>query len=237
LAALDAHFPRAGAVFGGEPTNMRVGTGHKGGFGVVTRLRGKAAHSSMPALGVSAIAYAGELLAWHQTQMQAARERADPASNFNPPHTTVQVGTIRGGAAANIVPDDCVIESDIRFMPDERAEDWVEAYRAEAARIEQRMQAEHPEASVTLSGIEVIPAVAPEADGAAEALARQLTGDNSDNTVSYQTEAGHFQAAGYSTVVCGPGSIAQAHQPDEFISAEELRKGQDFMTRLTAALS
>jgi acetylornithine deacetylase len=237
LKAMHAKLPPASCVIVGEPTDWKVVTGHKGGIGLTTRIKGKAAHSSLPGLGVSAISHAAQLIAWHDTQLRQCQEHADLASGFNPPHSTLQVGTIHGGAAMNIVPADCTMETDIRFLPEERAEDWIAAYTAEVQRVEKRMQTAFPEASITLSDIEIIPGVFPETDGKAEMLARQVTGDNSDNFVSYQTEAGHFQAARLSTVICGPGSIAEAHQPDEFVSKNQLRQGQDVLSRLITQLS
>ncbi|TLP62687.1 acetylornithine deacetylase [Parasedimentitalea maritima] len=235
LTALETHFPQAETVIVGEPTSMSVVTGHKGGLGLVTRLHGKAAHSSRPDLGASAISHADPLIQWHSARQEKARTSSS-ASGFIPPYSTVQVGTIKGGVALNTVPDLCVFESDIRYMPHETASDWVDEYRALVGSVEDAMRTECDDARIELEVTEDIPAMLPEPSGAAEVLARQLTGDNSDNCVSYQTEAGHFQAAGYSTVVCGPGSIEQAHGPDEFISANQLRQGQAFMERLITAL-
>lgn len=169
--------------------------------------------------------------------MAQCRAQADGASGFTPPHSTLQVGTIQGGAAMNIVPEVCVMETDIRFVPPETAEDWLGRYREAVTEVERGMKEAHPEARITLRDIEIIPGMQPESNGAAEQLMRQLTGDNSDNCVSYQTEAGHFQQAGYSTVVCGPGDIAQAHQPDEYITAAQLCQGQDVLRDLIARLS
>jgi acetylornithine deacetylase len=236
LEQLNAHYVKADRVIVGEPTDWRVVTGHKGGIGTTTRITGKAAHSSMPALGVSAISVAAKLVQWHDQQMEECRVRSGD-TGFTPPHSTLQVGTIHGGAAMNIVPDSCVLENDIRFVPPETAEGWLRRYREFVQQVEADMQKAHPQAQITLHDIEVIPAMMPEGNGPAEQLARQLTGDNSDNCVSYQTEAGHFQQAGYSTVVCGPGNIAQAHQPDEFITAQQLQQGQAFMTKLIESLS
>ncbi|UOA16854.1 acetylornithine deacetylase [Sulfitobacter dubius] len=235
IDALAQHYPRAESVIVGEPTQMKVVTGHKGGIGIKTTLRGLAAHSSNPGRGVSAIAHALPLIDWHQRQMEQEAARARP-SGFDPAFTTLQVGTLHGGTALNTVPDVCVFESDIRYVPPQTADDWVAAYRAEAAKVEAAMQARHPEASVTLSDIDIAPALAPEPGNAAEELVRRLTGDNSDTLVAYQTEAGHFQGAGYATVVCGPGSITQAHQADEYITADELRRGADFLSKLIDSL-
>lgn len=236
LAELQAHFSPADRVIVGEPTDWRVVTGHKGGIGITTQITGKAAHSSMPHLGVSAISAAAKLVAWHEEQMTICETNADKTTGFLPPHSTLQVGTIQGGAALNIVPDACRLETDIRFVPPETGQEWLDRYRSVAAKISHDMQRRHPEANIELCDIEIIPAMMPETNGAAEQLARQLTGDNSDNCVSYQTEAGHFQSAGYSTVVCGPGNIAQAHQPDEFITATQLRRGQTILAQLIESL-
>ncbi|UOA21163.1 Acetylornithine deacetylase (plasmid) [Sulfitobacter indolifex] len=235
IDALARQFPRAESVIVGEPTQMKVVTGHKGGIGIKTTLRGLAAHSSNPGQGVSAIAHALPLIDWHERQMMQQAASARP-SGFDPAFTTLQVGTLHGGTALNTVPDACVFESDIRYVPPQTADDWIAAYRAEAAKVEAAMQARHPEASVTLSDIDIAPALAPEPGNAAEQLARRLTGDNSDTLVAYQTEAGHFQGAGYATVVCGPGSITQAHQADEYITADELRRGADFLSKLIDSL-
>ncbi|MEI4263947.1 acetylornithine deacetylase [Roseovarius sp. D0-M9] len=237
IEALAQNYPRAGSVIVGEPTMMKVVTGHKGGIGMVTTLKGKAAHSSAPSQGVSAIAHAVPLIEWHEAQMMVEQQKAGGRNGFDPAHTTLQVGTIHGGTSLNTVPDECIMETDIRYVPPQTAEDWIAAYRIEAQKVEKTMQADFPDASVTISNIDVAPSLAPLPNGEAEQIARRLTGDNSDNLVSYQTEAGHFQTAGYSTVVCGPGSITQAHQANEFITVDELRNGAGFLSRLVNSLS
>ena len=237
IDALARQYPRASSVIVGEPTMMKVVTGHKGGIGMTTTLRGKAAHSSVPARGVSAIAHAVPLIEWHGAQMAEQERGADASNGFFPAFTTLQVGTMHAGTSLNTVPDECIMQSDIRYVPPQTAEQWIAAYRAEAAQVERAMQAEFPGASVTIRDIDVAPSLAPLPNGEAEQIARRLTGDNSNNLVSYQTEAGHFQGAGYSTVVCGPGSIAQAHQADEFITADELRNGAAFLSRLVDGLA
>lgn len=235
LAALEQHFPRAQVVIVGEPTEMNVVNGHKGGIGLLTRIKGKAAHSSRPDLGVSAIAHAADAIAWHSAQMELARLTGG-GYGFTPPYSTLQVGTIKGGIALNTVPDLCTLETDIRHLPSQNADDWITPYRNELARIERAMKTEYPDACIELEITETVPAMAPETKGTAEALARKLTGDTQQRHVSYQTEAGHFQAAGYSTIVCGPGSIEQAHKPDEFITTAQLQRGQAFMHALIPTL-
>ncbi|SDX78282.1 acetylornithine deacetylase [Ruegeria halocynthiae] len=235
LAALDAHQPRASAVIVGEPSLMTLVTGHKGGLGLKTRIMGKAAHSSRPDIGVSAIEAAARLIQWHQKEtVQSQSQTTD--NGFTPPYSTAGVGTIHGGIALNTIPENCVLESDIRFVPPDTAEDWIARYRREVKIVEATMIERHAGASITVDVPENIPALRPDPNGVAAQLVRRITEDNDDQMVSYQTEAGHFQAAGYSTVICGPGSIEQAHGQDEFISAAQLRHGQAFMKSLIQTL-
>jgi acetylornithine deacetylase len=125
----------------------------------------------------------------------------------------------------------------VRVLPGESIDGWRARIESEAARLEAEARRVHPDARITVATRMTIPELAPEADGAAERMARALTGDNGAHVVSYQTEAGHFQARGLSTVVCGPGSIAQAHQPDVFITINQLDAGAAFLRRLTARLA
>ncbi len=139
---------------------------------------------------------------------------------------------IAGGTAANITAADCRFTMDIRVVPGELALEWEAAYAARVARAEAAMQAIRPEARITVERYFWVPPLEPETNGTAEALARRLTGDNGNHVVSYGTEAGFFQAEGYSAVVCGPGDIAQAHQPDEYLTSAQFDAGWAFMGRL-----
>ena len=236
IEALLARHPRPEAVIVGEPSLMRVVSGHKAGWGFNVRVRGHEVHSSLIHTGVSAVMVAARLVAWMDAAMaeNAAKGGGEP---FVPPWTTLHAGTIHGGTAANIAARDCVISGEIRMLPDEPPEAWRARLMAEAARLEAEAQAIAPGARVTVESHHVLPALAPEPDGAAERLARQLTGHNGVEVVSYQAEAGQFQEQGLSTVICGPGSIEQAHQPDEFISISQLEAGAAFMDRLIARLA
>jgi acetylornithine deacetylase len=158
------------------------------------------------------------------------------AAPFEPPYSTLHVGAIHGGTAHNITAADCDFMVSVRLVPGENPDDWEARYRTKVAEVEAKMKAIRPEAGIDVERHFDLTPLAPEEHGEADALARQLTGDNAVNVVSYGTEAGHFQARGYSTVVCGPGDIAQAHQPDEFITIAQFEAGQDFMRRLLAAL-
>jgi acetylornithine deacetylase len=239
IAEMAAKLPRAAAVIVGEPSLMKVVSGHKGGVNFDVRIKGFEVHSSIQHTGVSAIHEAGRVLHWLNAQNAAlaAARPAPMAARFDPPFTTVHSGTIHGGTAANITAADCRLDLGFRVVPGEDAEDWARAFEAEAARIEAGMKAVRPEAGITLVRRFTAPPLVPEDRGAAETLARRLTGDNSQNVVSYGTEAGHFQAHGYSAVVCGPGSIAQAHQPDEYLERSEFEAGLAFMRRLVAGLA
>jgi acetylornithine deacetylase len=233
-AILDA-LPRPEAVIVGEPSEMRVVTGHKGSWGFRVEVRGHEVHSSLIHRGVSAVMTAARMVSWmaETTEANLAEGRGD----FDPPCTTLHVGLISGGTANNITARDCRFSGEVRVLPGESIDGWRARVEAEAARLEAEARRVHPDARITVATRMTIPELAPEADGAAERMARALTGDNGAHVVSYQTEAGHFQARGLSTVVCGPGSIEQAHQPDEFITINQLDAGAAFLRRLTARLA
>ncbi|MEO0359539.1 MAG: acetylornithine deacetylase [Pseudomonadota bacterium] len=237
IAEMRETMPPADAVIVGEPSMMKVVTGHKGSVGLTTRVRGFEVHSSLMHEGVSAVMTAGRLISWLHDRTQENIRGADPASPYHPPFTTLHVGKVQGGTAHNITAKDCEFSTDIRVCPPERPEDWYERYRAHAAEVEREIRAIRPEARIDVERRMMNPPCRPEEGGAAEALARALTGDNSDNVVSYGTEAGQFQESGYSTCICGPGSIEQAHQPNEYISVAQFEAGEAFMRRLIDRLA
>lgn len=235
-----AHLPKAAAVIVGEPSMMKVVTAHKGGVGVNVHVHGFEVHSSLQPYGVSAIMEGAKLIQWcnEQNDLNAAKPVNPLAEGFDPHFTTVHVGMIEGGTAHNITAKDCTFKIGIRAVPGEDQHAWMQAVKDEAERISEGMRAIRPEAYIEVSEQFLVPALAPEENGAAEALCRRLTGDNAKHVVSYGTEGGQFQAiAGYSTVVCGPGDIAQAHQPDEWISVEQFNAGWTFMEKLLGELS
>lgn len=223
--------PKAKAVIVGEPSMMQVVTGHKGAIGFITKVHGFEIHSSLMHNGVSAVMTAAQLVEWLRVQfvegMNATPNDAD--SLFEPPFTTFHVGVINGGTASNITAKYCEFTTDIRCPASQDPMDWYKRYLDFAAKLEVEIQAIHPEASIEVISRDVNPALKPETDGAAETLVRQVTGDNGTHVVSYGTEAGQFQREGYSVVVCGPGSIEQAHQPNEFISVNQLEAGVAFI--------
>ncbi|GGH07713.1 acetylornithine deacetylase [Alsobacter metallidurans] len=233
-----ASIPTPSAVIVGEPSRMRMVNGHKGSVSFFTTVRGRTVHSSRIDTGVSATMVAARLVTWHDDVMEENKRRADPANPFEPPYTTLHCGFIRGGTAANVVADRCEFVSEVRAIPTD--DPWSYKQRFEAYVrdvIEPRMRAVAPETGVDIIHRASVNGLKPEIDGQAERLVRRLTGDNATAVVSYGTEAGLFQKAGWSTVVCGPGDIAQAHQADEFLEISELEKGAAFMRRLIAELA
>jgi acetylornithine deacetylase len=231
--------PRAAAAIIGEPSMMKAVSGHKGGLGIATHIQGFEVHSSLQHTGVSAVHEAARLIEWanRMNAENAARAANGPPSAFVPPWTNVHVGFIHGGTANNITAKDCRFIMGFRCIPTEQAADWEAAYRVEVTKVQAAMQAVHPDCEITLATEYDVPGLRPEQGGAAEALVRNLTGDNGQHVVSYGTEAGQFQQGGYSAIICGPGSIEQAHQPNEFISLEQFSAGEAFMDRLIGHLT
>jgi acetylornithine deacetylase len=163
---------------------------------------------------------------------------ADPASPFVPKHATLTVGQVNGGTAVNILARECVFVFDLRCPPGTDPQAILAPFMAEARAVDAEMKARFAEAGVAVVRRSLTPAFAPEPDGEAERIARNLAGDNGPpRVVAYAAEAGQFQEAGFSTVICGPGSIEQAHQPNEYVERAQMERGAAFMLRLTEMLA
>ena len=231
------NFAKVEAVVVGEPTEMQVVTGHKSCDDLQFHVRGHEVHSSRLHEGVSAVMCAARFVEWVRQQNieSQAKTPSATAALYDPPFTTLHVGKINGGTAHNITAKDCYFSIDLRCVGDERTEDWLAKIQAQIDIIDAEMQAVHPD---TFFNIHIVrgPAVVPEVEGKAEALARRLTGDNGSHTVAYGTDGGHFQKEGFSVVICGPGSIAQAHQANEFIELTEFYAGAQMLERLLESL-
>ena len=231
--------PRAAGAIIGEPSMMKVVTGHKGGYAVKTHVRGFEVHSSQPHNGVSAVMEAARLIDW-ANQVNAENAAATPsamAAMFDPPWTTAHVGTVHGGTAENITAKDCNFIMGFRVVPGDDPEAWRTRYIDYVREVEAGMKAVAPSAFIEVTPSFGVPGLVPEEDGAAEAIARRLTGDNAENVVSYGTEAGQFQRGGFSAVICGPGNIDQAHQQNEFIEISQFEAGWAFMEKLVDSLA
>ncbi|MFD2738565.1 acetylornithine deacetylase [Sulfitobacter aestuarii] len=238
IAAMQGVLPKGSAVIVGEPSRMQAVTGHKGGIGFDTHLVGFEVHSSLMHTGVNAIMAGAKLIEWaNDMNTENMADKPDElAAMFDPPFTTVHVGMISGGTAHNITAKECRFAMDFRVLPGENKDAWGMAYLKEVRRVEKQMQSVVPETYIEVTPRFDVPALEPEKNGEAETLVRSLTGDNASHKVSYGTEAGQFQQAGYSAVICGPGDIAQAHQPNEYIEVAQFEAGHDFMRRLLRRL-
>ncbi len=233
---MEGRVPKASLAIIGEPTEWGIVTGHKGGGAYDIHVHGHEVHSSMPHTGVSAIMEGARLIDWANRVNEENRAKASAESTYDPAWTTLHVGIIQGGTAHNITAKDCTFILSARCIPEEPVEHWLDRMREEILRVEEGMKAIRPDTGITFEERWNVPGLAAEADGEAEALVRRLTGENGSSVVSYGTEAGQFQAAGYSAVVCGPGNIAQAHQPNEYLTVDQLQKGEAFMARLLDTL-
>lgn len=238
IAAILKEVPPPAAVIVGEPTNMEAVRGHKGIATFRVTVSGVEAHSSLTHLGVSANMAAIPLMSHLAQLSQRLEAAADPASPFSPKGCTLTIGQINGGTAVNILAGECVFLFDLRSPPGIKVDEVLGEFIALVAATDAQLKARHPDAGVRLERRSATPAFAPEEDGAAEALARVLSGDNGPSrVVSYAAEAGQFREAGFSTVICGPGSIDQAHQPDEYVERAQMERGAQFMLRLIDRLS
>ena len=230
---IKAALPLPRMVIIGEPTSMQIVNAHKSITALRTVITGKPAHSSQPQRGASAILAAGKLIN-HIGEMAAAKRGSAPAgSPFDPPYTTFNVGTVEGGAALNIIPQSCAFTWEFRALP----EDDPRAILAEFERfageaVLPSLREFEPAAEIVTQVMADVVALVPESDGAAEALVRSLSRRNVTSVVSFGTEGGLFQQAGFSTVVFGPGSIDQAHQPDEFIDLRQVEACEAFLYKL-----
>jgi acetylornithine deacetylase len=231
------NFAKVEAVVVGEPTEMQVVTGHKSCDDLQFHVRGHEVHSSRLNEGVSAVMCAARFVEWVRQQNieSQAKTPSATAALYDPSFTTLHVGKINGGTAHNITAKDCYFSIDLRCVGDERTEDWLAKIQEQIDIIEAEMQVVHPDVFFNINVMRG-PAVVPEVEGKAEALARRLTGDNGSHTVAYGTDGGHFQKEEFSVVICGPGSIAQAHQPNEFIELTEFHAGAQMLERLLESL-
>jgi acetylornithine deacetylase len=233
IETINRELPAPAVVVVGEPTDMVAVNGHKGIANFQVTVTGREAHSSQTQQGVSAVMAAVKLMA-SLTELSERLERdADPASPFTPKGATLTIGIVRGGTAGNILARECRFMFDLRCPPPLDPETILADFFARVRAMDAALKVRAPEAGVRIEMLSNVPGFAPEPDGAAEAFARRLAGDNGPpRAVSFATEAGQFQRGGLSAILCGPGSIAQAHQPDEFVEISQMERGVAFMRRL-----
>jgi acetylornithine deacetylase len=236
IRRLGHDLPLPKAVIVGEPTMLEVVDAHKSVVTFMTTVHGFEAHSSKPYLGASAVMTAAEMIAELNRIGDEMMTRGDTSGRFDPPYTTVHVGVISGGTARNIISKSCTFQWEFRGLPSldpQEIPDRLDTFVREVALKRLNRFGEFGRIETKLDV--AVPGLAPEPGSFAETLALRLAGKNRTQTVPFGTEAGHYQAAGIPTVVCGPGSIDQAHQPDEYITLEQFEAGAAFMRRLAAA--
>ena len=231
---LMGNVPRPQAVIVGEPTMMGVVNAQNNGGGINATFTGVEAHSSMTHLGVSAIHFAGDFIHW-LNELQVELAARPPAGGIDtvPNHTTINVGIVTGGTAGNILARECVLSWGYRTLP--HGDPWEVQRRAEAYIAElllPKMRARHPDANIVLKRRSFVPGLKPEENEEAAKLALEWTGGNRTYAVPYGTEAGIFRAHGIPTVICGPGDISQAHQPNEFVARSQMQACDTFIGKM-----
>lgn len=233
IADIKANLPLPEVAIVGEPTRLKLGNRHKGCYGFDLTVTGRDGHSSATHRGVNAIAYAARAIAYLEDMAERFRHEGPFDNGFDPPYTTFNVGEIDGGTAVNIIARHCKVAWEFRPIPavdPKTVIAEVEAFLT--GNLGPRMRQTASEAGIDMSEACVVPPLVPRPGSPAEALARRLTGANDTVGLAFGTEAGQFQEIGIDAIVCGPGSIEQAHQPDEFIELSQFAEGEAFLRRL-----
>jgi len=221
----------------GEPTRMVPAIAHKGVYRYRCCVRGKEAHSSLTPSSVNAIEMAARLIGKVRDMAEGFELDEPRYEGFDVPFSTASVGQFQGGIADNVVPRDAWFHYEFRDLPTANATLMQQEIVAQARRLEVAMKKVAPEAGFRFETICEIPSFLGSADDPVTRLAQQLSGQSSTTQVAFGTEAGIFKQSGIPTVVCGPGSIEQAHQPDEYVSLDQLAQCERFMQRLAATQS
>ena len=225
----------AGCIVG-EPTGMKLVVAHKGKKSWRCRVRGHEAHSSLTPRGVNAVEIACQIVAYLAAMSRRFREGDRRDDAYDVPYTTVHVGTIRGGTALNIVPRDCEFTFEVRHLPFDDPDALFDEVRAYAETFLPAMRAVAPDAYVAFDALSTLPGFDTRDGSAIAELGHELCGHAGAGKVSFGTEASLFHRASVPTVICGPGHIEQAHQPNEWVSIEQLALCETFMRRLAARL-
>jgi acetylornithine deacetylase len=238
VAAIGRRPDRPRLCIVGEPTMMHPVTGHKGKRSFRCRVHGFACHSALTHQGVNAIESAAEMVVRLKAMARHKREFGPLDHAYVPPYTTIQTGVIRGGAALNIVPEECSFDFEFRLLPGDDPEAGIAELRGFAeGQLLPEMCGVHSEASVVFEELSAFPGLDTPEDAEVIRLAARLTGANGTGKVAFGTEGGLYQQAGIETVVCGPGSIEQAHKPDEFIDLDQIAHCERFIRRLFASVA
>jgi len=224
----------------GEPTNMKIINAHKGKRAISVKIDGFSAHSAYPNEGVNAIDIGVQLISFLRTQQRDIEKNGPFDDGYTVPHSTIHVGTIQGGTALNIVPDSCLFNFEIRHLPDHDIEPIV-AQLSEYARtdLEPKMKAVQPDCRISIEQLSDYPGLYTPIDSPIIDFVQSLIGEEKrPHQISFGSEAGLFDSrVGIPCVVCGPGSILQAHRPNEYVSLQQLEKCDVMLRRLVECLS
>lgn len=221
----------------GEPTMMTMVSAHKGISVYRCRIHGKSVHSSLTPQGVNAISYASRLIGFVDELAEQLSRRLDTDALFDVPFSTLSVGTIHGGTATNIVPNLCEFTFDYRNLPHMTQADILAPIKAQIASLQSQMQSIDANTGIELLQEENVPAMTDRDSEALQALVAGLVTEKQVHKVAYATEGGQFTNAGIPTIICGPGSIEQAHKADEFVALEQLDQCDEFLRKLLNSLS
>jgi len=217
----------------GEPTEMRPVIAHKGKQSYRCTVRGLASHSAYAPYGVNAVEAAAEAITYLKQMARRHRDQGPYDRGFDVAYTTVHTGVINGGTALNIVPQDCVFDFEFRNLPGDDPDALLREFEAHVRKaIEPEMHDVDPQSGFSIVKMSEIPALDTGAETEVVGLAQELSGSGDIAKVSFGTEASQFQVAGVPTVVCGPGSIRQAHKPDEFVTLEQVARCEVFLRAL-----
>ncbi|MBS4074568.1 acetylornithine deacetylase [Ameyamaea chiangmaiensis] len=219
----------------GEPTMMTPVIAHKGRLAVRVSVVGQPGHSSAPGDGVNALHAMGEALAWISAEARRLAHAGRRVEGFDPPHTTIQAGVAQGGTILNIIPEQASFEMEWRTVPGDDAHAELDRFRRFLGEtIEPWMQSRFPQTGFSVEVLTELPPLSLADDAPLAHRVRQVTGANTSGRVSYGTEAGIYQSAGIASIVCGPGDIAQAHRPDEWIAESQLVACDRFLRAMAA---
>jgi len=223
--------PRACIV--GEPTLMRPVIAHKGKKSYRCTVHGLAGHSAYAPLAVNAVEYAAEAVAYLKGMARRHRDRGPYDRSFDIAHTTVHTGVIRGGTSLNVVPHECAFDFEFRHLPGDDPDALLAEFeRHLRSALEPEMRAVHGASGFDIEELSRIPMLDTAPETEVVALAHELAQSRELGKVSFGTEASQFQRSGIPTVVCGPGSIAQAHKPNEYVTLDQVAQCEAFMRRL-----
>jgi acetylornithine deacetylase len=229
---LQDHGIRPAGCVVGEPTSMQPIIAHKGTHRFRCAVHGREAHSSYVTHGVNAIEYAARLIVHIRQIADRLAQLEQRDYGFTVPYSTLSTGVIRGGIAANVIPKDCEFQFDMRTLPSASPDALHREIRAHAESLAREMQTVDPESGIDLVWASQTVGLAAHETDAIVRWAMDLSGNSTVGKVSYGTEAGLFQAMGVPSVICGPGDIAQAHRPNEFVALEQLAQCEAFMNRI-----